>query len=49
MVDMPGLGTSDIRVQVEDERVLVIRGERCREERKDAKYVRMECRMGKFM
>nr|ACG31522.1 17.5 kDa class II heat shock protein [Zea mays] len=50
VVDMPGLGTGDIRVQVEDERVLVVSGERRREEREDdAKYLRMERRMGKFM
>ncbi|AQL06966.1 17.0 kDa class II heat shock protein-like [Zea mays] len=49
VVDMPGLSTGDIRVQVEDERVLVISGERRREEREDAKYLRMERRMGKFM
>ncbi|RLN24801.1 small heat shock protein HSP17.8 [Panicum miliaceum] len=49
VVDMPGLGTGDIKVQVEDERVLVISGERRREEREDAKYLRMERRMGKFM
>ncbi|KAG2595209.1 17.5 kDa class II heat shock protein-like [Panicum virgatum] len=49
VVDMPGLGTGDIKVQVEDERVLVISGERRREEREEAKYLRMERRMGKFM
>nr|ACG38987.1 17.5 kDa class II heat shock protein [Zea mays] len=50
VVDMPGLGTGDIRVQVEDERVLVVSGERRREEREDdAKYLRMERRMDKFM
>ncbi|KAL6838742.1 hypothetical protein ACP4OV_031456 [Aristida adscensionis] len=49
VVDMPGLGTGDIRVQVEDERVLVISGERRREEKEDARYLRMERRMGKFM
>ncbi|CAN6179512.1 unnamed protein product [Urochloa humidicola] len=50
VVDMPGLGTGDIKVQVEDERVLVISGERRREEKEgDAKYLRMERRMGKFM
>ncbi|CAD6233089.1 unnamed protein product [Miscanthus lutarioriparius] len=49
VVDMPGLGTGDIKVQVEDERVLVISGERRREEREDTKYLRMERRMGKFM
>ncbi|KAF7035414.1 hypothetical protein CFC21_046295 [Triticum aestivum] len=49
VVDMPGLGSGDIKVQVEDERVLVISGERRREEKEDAKYLRMERRMGKMM
>ena len=49
VVDMPGLGSGDIKVQVEDERVLVISGERRMEEKEDAKYLRMERRMGKFM
>uniref|UniRef100_A0A0D9UXM2 SHSP domain-containing protein n=1 Tax=Leersia perrieri TaxID=77586 RepID=A0A0D9UXM2_9ORYZ len=49
VVDMPGLKSGDIRVQVEEEKVLVISGERRREEKEDAKYLRMERRMGKFM
>ncbi|KAM0865634.1 hypothetical protein ACQ4PT_043137 [Festuca glaucescens] len=49
VVDMPGLGSGDIKVQVEDERVLVISGERRREEKEDARYLRMERRMGKLM
>ncbi|KAF7021448.1 hypothetical protein CFC21_034399 [Triticum aestivum] len=49
VVDMPGLGSGDIKVQVEDERVLVISGERRREEEEDARYLRMERRMGKLM
>ncbi|KAF7028281.1 hypothetical protein CFC21_040232 [Triticum aestivum] len=49
VVDMPGLGSGDIQVQVEDERVLVISGERRREEKEDTKYLRMERRMGKLM
>ncbi|KAJ7966392.1 17.3 kDa class II heat shock protein-like [Quillaja saponaria] len=50
IVDMPGLKSGDIKVQVEDENVLLISGERKREEDKDgAKYVRMERRIGKFM
>ncbi|KAM3347443.1 hypothetical protein ACQJBY_021409 [Aegilops geniculata] len=50
VVDMPGLGSGNIQVQVEDERVLVISGERRREEKEDdAKYLRMERRMGKLM
>uniref|UniRef100_M8AU83 Uncharacterized protein n=1 Tax=Aegilops tauschii TaxID=37682 RepID=M8AU83_AEGTA len=42
-------GTPAPRMQVEDERVLVISGERRREEKEDAKYLRMERRMGKMM
>ncbi|KAL5222555.1 hypothetical protein ABZP36_027268 [Zizania latifolia] len=51
VVDMPGLRSGDIKVQVEEDRVLVITGERRREEKEDAdaKYLRMERRMGKFM
>ncbi|GFY99739.1 17.6 kDa class II heat shock protein [Actinidia rufa] len=51
IVDMPGLKSGDIKVQVEDDRVLLISGERKREEEKEAgaKYVRMERRIGKLM
>ena len=50
IVNMPGLRSGDIKVQVEDSNVLVISGERKREEEKEgAKYVRMERRVGKFM
>ncbi|KAL6543756.1 hypothetical protein OROGR_010253 [Orobanche gracilis] len=50
VIDMPGLKSGDIKVQVEEENILVISGERKREEDKEgAKYVRMERRIGKFM
>ncbi|CAK8569870.1 unnamed protein product [Lathyrus sativus] len=50
LIDMPGLKSGDIQVQVEDNNVLVISGERKREEEKEgAKYLRMERRVGKFM
>ncbi|KAI6679917.1 hypothetical protein NL676_033798 [Syzygium grande] len=45
-----GLKSGDIKVQVEDDNVLVVSGERKREEEKEgAKYLRMERRVGKFM
>ena len=50
VVDMPGLKSGDIKVQVEDDNVLVVSGERKREEEKEgARYLRMERRVGKFM
>ncbi|KAI4316490.1 hypothetical protein L6164_024470 [Bauhinia variegata] len=50
IIDMPGLKSGDIKVQVEDDNVLLISGERKRDEEKEgAKYVRMERRVGKFM
>ncbi|KAE8684061.1 17.9 kDa class II heat shock protein [Hibiscus syriacus] len=50
VVDMPGLKSGDIKVQVEADNVLLISGERKREKEKEgAKYVRMERRVGKFM
>ncbi|XP_074347853.1 17.3 kDa class II heat shock protein-like [Apium graveolens] len=50
VVDMPGLKSGDIKVQVEEDNVLVVSGERKREEDKEGvKYVRMERKVGKFM
>ncbi|KAG5103473.1 hypothetical protein JHK84_048442 [Glycine max] len=49
-IDMPGLKSGDIKVQVEDDNVLLICGERKRDEEKEgAKYLRMERRVGKLM
>ncbi|KAI3782583.1 hypothetical protein L2E82_12634 [Cichorium intybus] len=53
IVDMSGLKFGDIKVQVEDDNVLVISGKRKREhdheEKEGVKHVRMERRIDKFM
>ncbi|KAI3883116.1 hypothetical protein MKX03_012516 [Papaver bracteatum] len=51
VLDMPGLKSEEIKVQVEDNNVLVVTGMRQRkdEKEKEVKYVRMERRIGKFM
>lgn len=51
IVDMPGIKGSEIKVQVDDNNVLVVSGERKRDgkEKDGVKYVRMERRLGKFM
>ncbi|CAM8878914.1 unnamed protein product [Rhodiola kirilowii] len=50
VIDMPGVKSGEIKVQVEDENVLLIAGERKREEEEEGvKYLKMERRVGKFM
>lgn len=49
IVDMPGIAAGDIKVQLEDDNVLVVSGERKREREEEVKYLRMERRLGKFM
>ncbi|KAL0311842.1 UNVERIFIED_CONTAM: class II heat shock protein [Sesamum radiatum] len=49
IVDMPGIGAGDIKVQLEDDNILVVSGERKREKEEGVKYLRMERRLGKFM
>ncbi|PON95970.1 Small heat shock protein HSP [Trema orientale] len=56
IVDMPGIKAAEIKVQVEDDGVLVVSGERKRDKDNkegggggSVKYVRMERRVGKFM
>ncbi|KAI3908258.1 hypothetical protein MKX01_027280 [Papaver californicum] len=51
VLDMPGLKSEEIKVQLEENNVLVLTGVRQREDEKEkgVKYVRMERRIGKFM
>ncbi|KAI3468086.1 hypothetical protein Pfo_024749 [Paulownia fortunei] len=49
IVDMPGIAAGDIKVQLEDDNVLVVSGERKREKEEGVKYLRMERRLGKCM
>ena len=50
VVDMPGINAAEIKVQVENDNVLVVSGERKRDEDQDGvKYLSMERRVGKFM
>ncbi|XP_075522443.1 17.9 kDa class II heat shock protein-like [Primulina tabacum] len=49
-IDVPGLKSGDIKVQVEDDNVLVISGDRKAEDEKEGfKYVRKERRIGKLV
>ncbi|RRT67865.1 hypothetical protein B296_00011755 [Ensete ventricosum] len=47
-IDMPGAKSGKMKVQVDDDNTLVISGRRRRARSKEAKYQRMERRMGKF-
>ncbi|MCL7048030.1 hypothetical protein MKW94_012297 [Papaver nudicaule] len=51
VLDMPGSKSEEIKVQLEDNNVLVVTGMRQREDEKEkeVKYIRMERRIGKFM
>ncbi|KAG1330135.1 17.3 kDa class II heat shock protein [Cocos nucifera] len=49
VIDMPGVKSDEIKVQVEEDNMLTISGERKRDDDKEGKYLRMERRMGKFM
>ncbi|XP_031092215.1 17.2 kDa class II heat shock protein [Ipomoea triloba] len=51
IIDMPGMKSGDIKVQIDGDNMLSISGERKREaeEKEGAKYVRMERRVGKLM
>ncbi|KAG6550744.1 hypothetical protein Mapa_007648 [Marchantia paleacea] len=49
VADMPGLKSSDVKVQLENENVLSISGERKRKEPEGGKFLQMERRTGRFM
>ncbi|KAJ7544978.1 hypothetical protein O6H91_09G101300 [Diphasiastrum complanatum] len=51
VVEVPGLKNKDVKVQIENDRILKISGERKREDNSssDIKYVRVERSAGKFM
>ncbi|XP_020577290.1 17.1 kDa class II heat shock protein-like [Phalaenopsis equestris] len=52
VLDMPGVKSGEIKVQVEDGNLLTVTGERGREEddkKGGGKYLRLERRVGKFM
>ncbi|KAK9149158.1 hypothetical protein Scep_007915 [Stephania cephalantha] len=53
IIDMPGVRQGDIKVQLEEQNVLVISGKRKKREEQDhkdhTKYLRMERRVGKLM
>jgi HSP20 family protein len=50
IADMPGLKSNDIKVQVENDNILTISGERKKEElTEDTKYLQLERASGKFL
>ncbi|XP_050379887.1 17.1 kDa class II heat shock protein-like [Argentina anserina] len=51
VIDVPGLKPDQIKVQLEDENVLVVSGVRKREKERDqgVRYLRMERRLGKYL
>ncbi|KAL2635409.1 hypothetical protein R1flu_006888 [Riccia fluitans] len=49
VADMPGLKSSDVKVQLENDNILSISGERKRKEPEGGKYIQMERKIGRFM
>ncbi|XP_022756372.1 17.1 kDa class II heat shock protein-like [Durio zibethinus] len=51
VIDMPGLKQDQVKVQVEERNLLVVSGERKRENEKDqgVKYIKMERRLGQYL